>query len=137
MFPRAAGDDDDDDVLRLLGDPQRPPVDVLDAVAAPDAQNVRVALTDLLEWYAGKAIARAIVASISSALLLLSMMFAGAAPPKAVMVLDDPPDQLQRFHHDVTPLYRRASNCAGVGSRSPLNSKVFPEGSVKNMMACS
>ena len=137
MISRASGHDDDD-VLRLLGDPQRPPpVDVLDAVAAPDAQNVRVALTDLLEWYAGKAIARAIVASISSALLLLSMMFAGAAPPKAVMVLDDPPDQLQRFHHDVTPLYRRASNCAGVGSRSPLNSKVFPEGSVKNMMACS
>ena len=35
------------------------------------------------------------------------------------------------------PSYRRASNCAGVGSFSPLNSKVFPDGSVKNMIACS
>src|SRR6266852_7815215 len=53
VIPRATGHDDDD-VLRLLDDPQRPPpVYALDTVAAPDAQDVRVALADLLERDAG------------------------------------------------------------------------------------
>src|SRR5439155_615824 len=53
VIPRASGDDDDD-VLRLLGNPQGPStVPLLDTATAPHAQDVGVALADLLEWDAG------------------------------------------------------------------------------------
>ena len=53
MISGAAGHDDDD-VIRLLNDPQRPlTVPILDTVGASNAQDIHVALADLLEGDTG------------------------------------------------------------------------------------